>query len=84
MKYINTFEKFSNDEVIELPVNWASSYNYNGNSYMLKVGDMTNKGEVIEVVEDIHTWYITDQGSYSPRDLIVLKTKKELDENKII
>lgn len=95
MKYIKTFEKFSDwltflkkkpveipaesieDPVVEIPVNWASAYDYKGKRYMLTVGDYTNKGIITKIIEDIHPSYVTPEGAFSPDKLTVFKGDPE-------
>jgi hypothetical protein len=65
------------EPVVEIPVRWTSSYTYNGEDYMLKIGDYTNKGVITDIIEDIHPSYITPEGSFSPDRLSVLKGEQE-------
>ena len=66
------------DFIEEIPVSWTGSYNYNGNKFnSLKIGDLTNKGVITDIIEDIHPRYNTNSGSYAPQELTVIKGDPE-------
>lgn len=67
------------DEVEEIPVRWTGAYNYKGKNIMLEVGDITNKGIITQIINDIHATYITDNGDVitNPEELVVYKGSEE-------
>lgn len=85
MKYIKEFFNFNpfrkkstkdseiEEELEEIPVRWTGAYLYRGKSYMLQIGDYTNKGFITDIIPDIHTYYVTPEGAFSPDKLIVFK-----------
>lgn len=66
------------DEVEEIPVKWTGAYDYKGKSIMLEIGDFTNKGEIIKIIPDISTTYITTEGGFNPEELIVYKGSEDV------
>jgi len=85
MKYLETFEKFSlpffkkkiekESSIVELPLDWIGGYCYNGEQHYLKVGDYTNRGIVKKSFG--YSTYITDEGSFTTKELKVIKGDEE-------
>ena len=70
------------DDVEQIQVSWTGYYTYKGDRLMLKVGDVTNKGIIKKVINDMHVSYLTDNGKVItyPEELIVYKGSKEAIE----
>lgn len=67
------------DGVEQIQVSWTGYYTYKGDRLMLKVGDVTNKGIIKKVINDMHVSYLIDNGKVitNPEELIVYKGSKE-------
>ena len=63
--------------IVEIPVRWTGGYEYNGEDFSLEIGDLTNKGVIIDIIEDISARYNTNSGSYAPQELTVIKGEPE-------
>ncbi len=61
-----------------LDVSWTGIYEYNGKRKMLDKGDETDKGIINEIIYDIHARYNTNQGSFMPDELKVVKYEKSI------
>jgi len=86
MKYLKNFEKFKfkfwkNDKPVqEIQVGFSGGYEYNGKYYSLKIGDYTNNGYVIDILQGMHDTILTDQGEFLAQELKVYKgNKKNID-----
>ena len=81
MKFLKTYEFFwyrdEEPEIEEIQVDWTGTYDYKGKKLFLKKGDLTNKGIIINIIEDLHSRYNTNEGSFLPEELIVYKSENE-------